>query len=98
MMDLSPRAPAARKALQAEQGKPDMDSTIKSLLSQKSQLDAEQQVQELQAKCEAIEKRESERRALEEKKHADELAFLKRTSGQLKAQLETFLQPAAAKK
>jgi hypothetical protein len=41
-----------------------MDSTIKSLLSQKSQLDAEQQVQELQAKCEAIEKRESERRAL----------------------------------
>ena len=75
-----------------------MDSTIKSLLSQKSQLDAEQQVQELQAKCEAIEKRESERRALEEKKHADELAFLKRTSGQLKAQLETFLQPAAKKK
>ena len=85
-----------RKALQAEQGKSDMESTIKSLESEKSQL--EQQVQELQAKCEAIEKRESERRALEEKKHADELAFLKRTSGQLKAQLETFLQPAAKKK
>jgi dynein light intermediate chain len=85
-----------RKALQAEQGKSDMESKIKSLESEKSQL--EQQVQELQAKCEAIEKRESERRALEEKKHADELAFLKRTSGQLKAQLETFLQPAAAKK
>ena len=85
-----------RKALQAEQGKSDMESTIKSLESGKSQL--EQQVQELQAKCEAIEKRESERRALEEKKHADELAFLKRTSGQLKAQLETFLQPAAKKK
>merc|ERR1711865_821839 len=85
-----------RKALQAEQGKSDMESKIKSLESEKSQL--EQQVQELQAKCEAIEKRESERRALEEKKHADELAFLKRTSGQLKAQLETFLQPAAKKK
>lgn len=85
-----------RKALQAEQGKSDMESAIKSLESEKSQL--EQQVQELQAKCEAIEKRESERRALEEKKHADELAFLKRTSGQLKAQLETFLQPAAKKK
>ena len=85
-----------RKALQAEQGKSDMESTIKSLESEKSQL--EQQVQELQAKCEAIEKRESERRALDEKKHADELAFLKRTSGQLKAQLETFLQPAAKKK
>ena len=85
-----------RKALQAEQGKSDMESAIKSLESEKSQL--EQQVQELQAKCEAIEKRESERRALEEKKHADELAFLKRTSGQLKAQRETFLQPAAKKK
>merc|ERR1711865_1097091 len=59
-----------RKALQAEQGKADMESKIKSLESEKSQL--EQQVQELQAKCEAIEKRESERRALEEKKHADE--------------------------
>ena len=34
---------------------------------------------------------------LEDKKHADEMAFLKRTNGQLKTQLENFLQPASKK-
>ena len=40
-----------------------------------------------------IEKREGERRALEEKKHAEEVQFLKRTNAQLKKELEAFLQP-----
>ncbi len=44
----------------------------------------EQTVLELKAKCEAIEKRESERRAMEERKHAEEIAFLKKTNVQLK--------------
>ena len=44
----------------------------------------EQSVLELKAKCEAIEKRESERRAMEERKHAEEIAFLKKTNVQLK--------------
>lgn len=39
---------------------------------------------ELKAKCDAIEKREAERRAIEEKKHAEEIQFLKRTNQQLK--------------
>ena len=39
---------------------------------------------ELKTKCEAIEKRESERRAMEERKHAEEIAFLKKTNVQLK--------------
>ena len=39
---------------------------------------------ELKAKCDAIEKREAERRAVEEKKHAEEIQFLKRTNQQLK--------------
>ena len=81
-----------RKALQAEQGKSDMESKIKSLETEKKEL--ERNVQELKAKCEAIEKREAERRALEEKKHAEEVQFLKRTNGQLKQQLENFLAPA----
>ena len=55
--------------------------------------DLERQVQELEAKAEAIEKRESERRALEEKKHAEEVQFLKRTNAQLKKELETYLSP-----
>jgi dynein light intermediate chain len=41
-------------------------------------------VNELKAKCDAIEKREAERRAIEEKKHAEEIQFLKRTNQQLK--------------
>jgi dynein light intermediate chain, axonemal len=44
----------------------------------------EQIVLELKAKCEAIEKREGERRAMEERKHAEEIAFLKKTNVQLK--------------
>ena len=44
----------------------------------------ERQVNELKAKCDAIEKREAERRAIEEKKHAEEIQFLKRTNQQLK--------------
>lgn len=46
--------------------------------------DLERQVNELKAKCDAIEKREAERRAVEEKKHAEEIQFLKRTNQQLK--------------
>jgi dynein light intermediate chain len=71
-----------RKALQAEQGKSDMENKIKELEEEKRQL--EQQVLELKSKCEAIEKRENERRSIEEKKHAEEIAFLKKTNVQLK--------------
>jgi hypothetical protein len=56
----------------------------------------ERQIQDLKAKCEAIEKREAERRQLDEKKHGEEVAFLKRTNQQLKQQLESILAPAAA--
>ena len=81
-----------RKALQAEQGKADMEARIKQLEAEKK--DLERQVQELKAKAEAIEKREGERRALEEKKHAEEVQFLKRTNAQLKKELETYLAPS----
>lgn len=39
---------------------------------------------EQKSKCEAIEKRELERRQVEEKKHTEEVQFLKRTNQQLK--------------
>ena len=80
-----------RKALQAEQGKADMEARIKQLEAEKK--DFERQVQELKAKAEAIEKREGERRTLEEKKHAEEVQFLKRTNAQLKKELEAYLSP-----
>ena len=46
--------------------------------------DLERNVNELKAKCEQIEKRAAELRQVEEKKHAEELQFLKRTNAQLK--------------
>ncbi|KAM9405880.1 axonemal dynein light intermediate polypeptide 1 isoform 1-T1 [Salvelinus alpinus] len=80
-----------RKALQAEQGKSDMEKRISDLENEKR--DLERQVNEQKAKCEAIEKRETERRQVEEKKHTEEIQFLKRTNQQLKAQLEGIIAP-----
>ena len=56
--------------------------------------DLERQVQDLKAKAEAIEKRAGELRAEEEKKHAEEVAYLKKTNAQLKRELETYLTPS----
>jgi len=81
-----------RKALQSEQGKTDMEEKIVELEGDKAEL--EKQVGELKAKCESIEKREAERRAIEEKKHTEEIQFLKRTNQQLKTQLEGIIAPA----
>ncbi|XP_067867283.1 axonemal dynein light intermediate polypeptide 1 isoform X1 [Heterodontus francisci] len=80
-----------RKALQAEEGKTDMEKKIIDLETEKKEL--ERQLNEQKAKCEAIEKRENERRQVEEKKHAEEIQFLKRTNQQLKAQLEGIISP-----
>ncbi|KAM9037793.1 axonemal dynein light intermediate polypeptide 1 [Sarcophilus harrisii] len=80
-----------RKALQAEQGKSDMERRIADLETEKK--DLERQVNEQKAKCEATEKREIERRQVEEKKHNEEIQFLKRTNQQLKAQLEGIIAP-----
>ncbi|XP_075378401.1 axonemal dynein light intermediate polypeptide 1 [Mycteria americana] len=80
-----------RKALQAEQGKSDMEKRIAELEEEKREL--ERQVSEQKAKCEAIERRENERRQTEEKKHTEEVQFLKRMNQQLKAQLESITAP-----
>ncbi|KAH3722748.1 axonemal dynein light intermediate polypeptide 1 [Pelomyxa schiedti] len=79
-----------RKALDAEQGRVDLESKIATLEAEKQSL--ETQVAELKAKCEYIEKRDTERRQEEEKKHAEEVAFLKKVNLQLKAQLESVLK------
>ncbi|KAI1231252.1 hypothetical protein IHE44_0008192, partial [Lamprotornis superbus] len=71
-----------RKALQAEQGKAHLENRIAELEEEKKEL--EKQVREEKAKCEAIERQETERREIEEKKHSEEVLFLKRTNQQLK--------------
>lgn len=80
-----------RKALQAEQGKADMERKISELEQDKR--DLERNVNELKAKCEQIEKRAAEQRQVEEKKHAEEIQFLKKTNQQLKTQLEGIIAP-----
>ncbi|NXL82296.1 IDLC protein, partial [Leptocoma aspasia] len=71
-----------RKALQAEQGKAHLEKRIAELEDENKEL--EKQVSEEKAKCEAIERQETERREIEEKKHSEEVLFLKRTNQQLK--------------
>jgi len=80
-----------RKALQAEQGKSEMERNIQELEQDKR--DLERQVNDLKNKCEQIEKRAMEQRAVEEKKHTEEIQFLKRTNQQLKTQLEGIIAP-----
>jgi len=80
-----------RKALQAEQGKHEMLEKIDTLESEK--LNLERTVADLKAKCEAIERREAERRQQDDKKHQDEIQFLKRSVQQLKQQLEGIIAP-----
>ena len=53
--------------------------------------DIEQQLSEQKARCEAVEKRELEIRQTEDRKHSEEIQFLKRTNQQLKVTL-TLLQ------
>lgn len=45
---------------------------------------------ELKAKCEQIEKRAQEQRQVEEKKHTEEIQFLKRTNQQLKVNIPSY--------
>jgi len=81
-----------RKALQAEQGKADSEQLILDLQEEKKELEA--QLAASKAKCDEIERREAERRAVEQRKHEEELQLHKRTSQQLKAQLESILAPS----
>ncbi|VDL42300.1 unnamed protein product [Hymenolepis diminuta] len=79
-----------RKALQSEQGKADLETKILEMEAFKKSLD--RQVNELKEKCEQIEKHAAEQRQVEEKKHQDEIQFLKLNNQQLKvSHLVTFL-------
>ena len=66
---------AMRKQLQAEHGKADLEKRITELEAKKTK--QENKVIELKSKLEAIEKRNSERRAVDKTKREEEIAFLK---------------------
>jgi len=80
-----------RKALQAEQGKMDLEKRIVVVEEEKKGLEA--QVASLKAKCDEIEKKGAELRDVEKKKHEEAFQFQKRTNEQLKNQLESMLAP-----
>jgi dynein light intermediate chain len=78
-----------RKAMQLEQAKDERMAENASLKEQVAALRAKNE--ELEAKIADTEKREEDYKAQREKEHADETAFLKRQTTQLKAQLEQLL-------
>jgi dynein light intermediate chain len=80
-----------RKQLQAESGMQQMEDQTAALQNSKAEL--ENHVLELRNKVEVIEKRESERRALEEKKRKEEVEFLKYQA----QHLDTFLKSIGGK-
>lgn len=75
-----------RKALQAQEGKEQLQERIRSLEEEKALLEAS--ISDMKVKSDQNERRNAELRESEEKKHAEEIAFLKKTNAQLKAQLE----------
>ncbi|XP_077383091.1 axonemal dynein light intermediate polypeptide 1 [Festucalex cinctus] len=79
-----------RKALQAEQDKVDMRQRINDLEKEKEDLTTRLNAQKVE--CLANEKREEEKREVQEKKHMEHIQFLKRTNQQLKAQLEGMVE------
>ena len=81
-----------RKALQAEQTKVDLQASIRNLEREKEEL--ERQVQELNTKCEAIERREADRRSADEKKHAEEVSLYRKTHQTLTSQLQAIINPS----
>ncbi|EEZ97276.1 33 kDa inner dynein arm light chain, axonemal [Tribolium castaneum] len=80
-----------RKALQAEQGKSDLQQDVDDLKREKQEL--EHQIIELKQRAEQADRRAAETRLAEERKHTEEIAFLMKTNQQLKTQLEGIIAP-----
>lgn len=78
-----------RKALMAEQKKAELESSARLLEEQKIEL--ENQLKDLEDRCDSIQIRDQERTAIDEKKHVEEVEFLKKTNEQLKSNLENLL-------
>jgi len=75
-----------RKAIMADSGKVEQEAQIGELEVEKREL--ERQFNEMKNECDNIEKREQERRGIDEKKRQEEIQFLKRTNQQLKQQVD----------
>eukprot|EP00696_Hemimastix_kukwesjijk_P010760 gnl/Hemi2/23543_TR7898_c0_g1_i1.p1 gnl/Hemi2/23543_TR7898_c0_g1~~gnl/Hemi2/23543_TR7898_c0_g1_i1.p1 ORF type:complete len:252 (-),score=106.90 gnl/Hemi2/23543_TR7898_c0_g1_i1:93-848(-) len=79
-----------RKALQAEQGKHELEEKIETLEKENAAL--EKKLVENQNKCDSIQKKEEELKAAAEKRHNEEINHYKRQNNMLKNQLEQYYQ------
>lgn len=80
-----------RKALQSQEGKEKLVEYVAQLELDKVTL--ENTISDMKLRAEQIERRNNELRAAVEKKHSEEIVFLKKTNAQLKAQLEGIIAP-----
>lgn len=71
-----------RKALQAQEGKTKLQGDAVELEAEKKRL--ENEISAMKIKADQTMRRNAELRSSEEKKHAEEIVFLKKTSAQLK--------------
>lgn len=83
-----------RKALQSEQNKVEMLNRIKMLEAEKREY--EKILAEWKVKCEAMEKKDQERRAEEVNRHREEVEFLTKHNQSLKKELEQLLSIPSA--
>lgn len=80
-----------RKALQSQEGKEKLVEYVATLEAEKEAM--ENIIADMKLRADQNERRNAELHAAEEKKHAEEIAFLKKTNSQLKAQLEGIIAP-----
>lgn len=80
-----------RKALQSQEGKEKLVEYVAQLEADKDAMEA--MISDMKLRAEQNDRRNAELHAAEEKKHAEEIAFLKKTNAQLKAQLEGIIAP-----
>eukprot|EP00759_Apiculatamorpha_spiralis_P053767 PhF_6_TR6364/c0_g1_i1/m.9625/K10410/DNALI; dynein light intermediate chain, axonemal len=87
---------AEKKAQGAEVDRPQLLEQISVLKSECAEL--EQKVLSMHMKCSAIEQREADRRQADEKRRADEMAFLQTTNKQLSDHLKVCLESTSKAK
>lgn len=83
-----------RKALQSEQAKVERLNRLKALEAEKREY--QRILAEWKSKCEALEKKDAERRAEETSRHREEVEFLNKHNASLKKELEQLLSIPSA--
>lgn len=76
-----------KKQLQAEQGLPELEAQVSELTDKKKNLEG--QVSALRAKLDVLERRQAEKRSLDEKRRGEEIAYLRHQAKHMEAFLKS---------